>query len=326
MASVANEIDEFSSLFDLCDNSINNGYDEESLSFSDEEGNVKFKSKSKDKPKEFVLKVPSIGFDKDNKNETSHLSSSKEVRESSLQFHTLALATMIPFSSTTTFSQPTNSFTPLERKRKGTQDQEERRLRNREAADKSRQKRNDLLKSLPARNAQLEARVQDLECGLAASKAEAASLREQCSFLKSLIGNKLNYGASAEVFSVSPDYDPSFMPNSTQGVLLLAVCCIVTVNQWGVLDDQVIEAYSDISHNGGRILLSTSVTDDESSADLSINRWWMNCIMAGLYLLCGGLVLPAIVGTLQKLFESSWPQYLPLWSSYRCSILKSHES
>jgi hypothetical protein len=190
-------------------------------------------------------------------------------------------------TTTTTTTQQLSSSTTTEttegpRKRK-VDDKAERQKKNREAADKSRRKKRELLESLPARNAQLENRILELEKGLAASQADAAALREQCEFLKQLLmggggvgGNNMYTGQQQQVVAngmfgntsqkfFKPNEYPS---NSMQdfnsaagspaaGIVMLAVCCIITVNQCGVYFDEYTGGYEANMNHKGRVLLST---------------------------------------------------------------------
>jgi hypothetical protein len=239
-------------------------------------------------------------------------------------------------TSHTTSTSPNNINIPTNppneasstRKRKGPKNHEERRLKNREAADKSRQKRRDLLEKLPAENAALEARVQALECGLAASQAEANSLREQCNFLKSLLSNGHNFlqdGGITQSLQNTYETTKSSIPHTSQGVLLLAVCCILTVNQFGLLMESLPNNES-LMHNGGRILLSVETEDTEESyfrflTYPTLNSMGSNCLFAmiGIAMLYFRNFICTYVSNLR------WSPCLPDWNRCCGSFFKTHE-
>eukprot|EP00614_Pseudopedinella_elastica_P007725 CAMPEP_0172598984 /NCGR_PEP_ID=MMETSP1068-20121228/19092_1 /TAXON_ID=35684 /ORGANISM="Pseudopedinella elastica, Strain CCMP716" /LENGTH=425 /DNA_ID=CAMNT_0013399099 /DNA_START=41 /DNA_END=1315 /DNA_ORIENTATION=+ len=143
-----------------------------------------------------------------------------------------------------------------DRKRKQLEAQAERRRKNREASDKSRSRRRALLETLPAQNTELQARVAELERKLAVTTAENQSLRDQCLFLRSLVaGPRANDAAAlaaavpavAIVGGAAPasahtnagdrraEVSPEVSTTTPSGAVLLAVCCVLTVNQCSVL-------------------------------------------------------------------------------------------
>jgi hypothetical protein len=168
---------------------------------------------------------------------------------------------------------------------------QERRRKNREAADRSRLKKRALLETLPVANDTLQRRVVDLEAGLAAAHAEATSLRDQVAFLRSLLGGSLSsnggFGAGAG-FSAGTGFSAgaaaghaastgSGGASTPPGTLMLAVACVLTLNngggallvaaEWG--GDWAyavgLSSSADRSGHGGRVLLSRD--GDGSSRD-----------------------------------------------------------
>jgi len=196
---------------------------------------------------------------------------------------------------------------------------QERRRKNREAADRSRLKKRALLSALPAANDSLQRRVADLEAGLAASQAEANSLRDQVTFLRSLLGNSFSAGsgfinslnssndsvsmsagavagqaALAASSALAAASSASSNAANPPGALVLALACVLTLNNCGGMLLVVSEwgsewtdgvAFSsggtEGSGHGGRVLLS--VQDDSNSAsstNLGSVQGWGN---AGLF-------------------------------------------
>lgn len=311
------EIDEFSTLFDDAD-----GYDDdifESFCSKDVPASTSIPQPNNTDPGvKGLLKVPSI--------ESCNTASVK-----SRPTHPAVSMNMFPFMVNGFEFQPSTVTThfanPISvRKRKGgIQDAEERRMKNREAADKSRLKKRMLLDTLPAMNAELEAKVRTLECSLAASKAEAQTLREQCNFLKTLLNNKHeNFTANHTGVSVSPDYEPSLVPHTTQGVLLLAVCCILTVNQWGCILDPYPD--SEVLHNGGRILLSTKEDSEYSLFDEKSLSGSYLCMLLFFGLFCFAQPWSVIRRAFRYVTASPCLHSLPQSNRCRISLFKSHGS
>lgn len=162
------------------------------------------------------------------------------------------------------------------RKAKAATEYEERRRKNRAAADRSRLKKRALLEALPAANDTLQRRVVDLEAGLAAAHADARSLRDQVAFLRSLLGGALGGGgfgagaaaghaaSAASALAASASGGASSPP----GMLVLAVACVLTLNncggallvasEWGGdwADSVGLSSSGERSGPGGRVLLS----------------------------------------------------------------------
>lgn len=220
-------------------------------------------------------------------------------------------AAATPSSTALSPEDGTNSVAaePLERrprKRKNTMQRVEeaanRRAKNLASAYRSRQKRRELLDKLPVEKASLEAKVESLERELAASRAEAASLRDQCACLKEIILGSGGGGALSDKNYASRD-DPMCTDNcgralssavgeapAAKGVLLLAICCMLTVNQQDVLAEscRIVaicigslglraswEARNDMNggsgegrqRHGGRVLMSIDDDGEEEIAE-----------------------------------------------------------
>lgn len=177
-------------------------------------------------------------------------------------------------------SQPHPHTTAVQDKRKrdsgpvlsAAEEREARRRRNREASDRSRAKRRALLQSLPEQNAALEARVVELERGLSASQAEASALREQVSFLQTLLSNG---GAKTSVAGTLGELTAAAAATSPTspavGAFLLAVVCVFSINnEDGFLVNEALSYFGEQNIDwpagrvarGGRVLLSVDSADD----------------------------------------------------------------
>jgi len=226
-----------------------------------------------------------------------------------------------------------------ERKRLAFEAKEEQRRRNRAAADRSRNRRRALLSSLPAEKEALESRVRDLEQGLAASQAEAQSLKDQVGFLRSLlaggagaaafatskVSGAINDGRAAAAAAVA-DGTVALTPSN---VMLLAVACVLTVNECGAAfflsptnglgfggfdgDDG-----SAGGGRGGRVLLSlVDLVDDDSRARFLPRAVTDSAALVGLVLFARLVVLGAW-HTLKEIAaraadSTSCRRRLPLW-------------
>jgi len=106
-------------------------------------------------------------------------------------------------------------------------DQEERRRKNREAADRSRAKKRRLLDQLPKENQALQNRVKELEELVTGLEAENAALKEHNVFLRNLVSSG---SAPLRTFSAFPGAAAAVAPTtsatSAAGIILMAVACL----------------------------------------------------------------------------------------------------
>jgi hypothetical protein len=198
----------------------------------------------------------------------------------------------------TMLTDSTKTLTSVEKRKRAcdptlAEEIEARRRRNRESSDRSRAKRRALLQSLPEHNAALETRVLELERGLSASQAEASALRDQVSFLQSLVsgggveashaiaGVADAFGKMTAVAAATVASPALPVTSPVTGVVLLAVVCLLTMNQdqgfaeigvsflGGNIFDKGDEAGSSV-RRGGRVLLSTGSDEEEKEKDTYI--------------------------------------------------------
>jgi len=134
----------------------------------------------------------------------------------------------------------------------------DRRAKNLASAYRSRERKRALLDALPVEKASLEAKVESLERELAAARAEAAALRDQCACLKDILLASGGGGGGAvsdkcgtfrkndsvlPLVGIDPCGSSAVLSAvdekapAAKGVVLLAVCCMFTVNQCGVLTE-----------------------------------------------------------------------------------------
>jgi len=329
---ISNEIDDFSSLFDVCSDKEIEDICSDVCSESPSPVPIEFSPEEHQK-----LIVPSIGKATPPNNLIPMKNTMK--KDGTFPPPLFNAGIILPFmpqsfNFQSTSEKPVHKGRSLAqdssvnlggtRKRKGAKDHEERRLKNREAADRSRQKRRELLDMLPAKNAELEAKVQALECKLSASLAEATALREQCNFFKTLLSQGQFDNNSKNTFSL-PSSSDVMVPHSSQGVLLLAVCCVLTVNQCGLLVETFPENEG-IVNNGGRILLSTNIEEEPEGSPFRFISPEMKRNPMSLFLitLFGLFLMFCLFGSMSvRLKQACSLLGLPLWKK---TFFKAHES
>jgi len=130
--------------------------------------------------------------------------------------------------------------------------QEDRLIKNREAANKSRMKRKTQMSEMEIKVKVLSQENISLQTDNAALRAENSVLFEQNNFLKSLLSEKLGGSSNIPVDQVLS----SFRPSNLSGVAML--CLVCTVSFWG---DSIIPSNQDITKSvmpvhHGRVLMS----------------------------------------------------------------------
>jgi hypothetical protein len=172
-------------------------------------------------------------------------------------------------------AMPSNMTAADIKKRK----RDERLMKNREAANKSRDRKKRNMEILTTQVSELEARIQGLSNELAASKAENTTLKGQNEFLRGLLTQQAK--PAAELCSAPADTAPAFkseVKSETAGAEIPARQTSSTAsNAAGTVLFAVALSVAFISNplnspapstagHGGRVLLSVSPLEDEGSA------------------------------------------------------------
>jgi len=195
-------------------------------------------------------------------------------------------------------------------------DVEERRRRNREAADRCRAKKRRLLESLPKENQALKKEIQDLKYRIDTLQAENITLQEQNVFLRNLVigGAAVPLQNTITTSTIKPFSNLAVSSESSKsaaGVVLMAVACLGVFQVSGMNLPAVGLPggfTSDMSHTG-RLLLTLD------SAEISKYGIFGSSMLSLVLSLVSLLCLAAIViGSLRPMSKSSLTTFLNLRS------------